>query len=193
MNTLDTLESRLKPGKTYRRADLSLFSKSVDRHLQVLVQNGTLRKLSAGLYYCPSSSVFGEVPPSEDDLIRTFLKDDRFLVTSPNFYNALGVGTTQLYNKRVIYNHKRHGKFKFGGRTFEFQIKHHFPLAMSEEFLLVDLVNNIEMLAEDQNAVLMRVRRRALIMNKARLKRAIRQFANGATRKFFEEALLDAA
>ena len=193
MSTLDKLESHLKPGKTYRRADLSRFSKSVDRHLQELIQNGTLRKLSAGLYYYPSSSVFGEVPPSEDDLIRTFLKDDRFLVTSPNFYNALGVGTTQLYNKRVIYNHKRHGKFKFGGRIFEFQIKHHFPRIMSEEFLLVDLVNNIEMLAENQNAVLMRVRRRALTMNQARLKRAIQQFANRATKKFFEGVVLDAA
>lgn len=193
MSTLDALKSHLKPGKTYRRADLSQFSKSVDRHLQELVCKGTLRKLSAGLYYCPSNSVFGEVPPSEDDLIRSFLKDDRFLVTSPNFYNALGVGTTQLYNKRVIYNHKRHGKFKFSGRTFEFRIKHHFPLTMSEEFLLVDLVNNIEMLAEDQNAVLMRVRRRALMMNKTRLKRAIRLFASTATRKFFEGLVLDAA
>ncbi len=193
MSMLDKLESHLKPGKTYRREDLSRFSKSVDRHLQELVQNGTLRKLSAGIYYCPRSTIFGEAPPSEDDLIRTFLKDDRFLVTSPNFYNALGVGTTQLYNKRVIYNHKRHGKFKFGERVFEFQIKHHFPLAMSEEFLLVDLVNNIEMLAEDQNAVLRRVRKRALMMNQARLKRAVQQFANRATRKFFEEALLDAA
>jgi hypothetical protein len=35
----------------------------------------------------------------------------RFLLTSPNAYNTLGVGTTQLYDKTVVYNHKRHGHF----------------------------------------------------------------------------------
>lgn len=56
-----------------------------------------------------------------------FLKDDRFLLTSPNAYNALGLGTTQLYNRRVVYNHKRHGKFVRGGRTYDFRVKPHFP------------------------------------------------------------------
>ncbi|RYG31935.1 hypothetical protein EON81_21775, partial [bacterium] len=41
-------------------------------------------------------------------------QDNRFLVTSPNAYNTLGVGTTQLYNKKTVYNHKRHGNFTLG-------------------------------------------------------------------------------
>jgi hypothetical protein len=43
------------------------------------------------------------VPPAEETLIRSFLKDDRFLLTSPNVYNSLGIGTTQLYNKQLVY------------------------------------------------------------------------------------------
>jgi hypothetical protein len=33
------------------------------------------------------------------------------------------VGTTQLYDKTVVYNHKRHGNFSLGGRKFDFRVK----------------------------------------------------------------------
>jgi hypothetical protein len=77
----------------YRRADLSKWSKSIDRHLEELVNEGTLQKLSQGLYFYPEVTVFGETPPEEEVLVCTFLKDKRFLVTSFNAYNTLGVGT----------------------------------------------------------------------------------------------------
>jgi len=191
-NPLGELKKHLRAGKTYRRADLVQWSKSVDRHLQALQKDGSLKKLRAGLYYCPKKSVFGEVPADDYELVRTFLKDDRFLLTSPNAYNALGLGTTQLYNRRVVYNHKRHGEFVLGGRTYEFRVKHHFPRqVVSEEFLLVDLMNNLENLAEDREALLLRVREKVKSMNSTRLKRAVHEFANFSTRKFFD-GLLDA-
>jgi hypothetical protein len=116
---LDLLKKKLRRGKVYRRADLQQWSKSVDRHLQELVKEGTLEKLSGGLYYVPEHSTFGNVPAEENDLVEGFLKDNHFLITSPNDYNALGVGTTQLYNTRRVYNHKRHGEFKLGNRSFQ--------------------------------------------------------------------------
>ena len=60
-----------------------------------------MKKLRGGLYYYPKQSAFGEVPADDYNLVRAFLKDDRFLLTSPNAYNTLGLGTTQLYNKRI--------------------------------------------------------------------------------------------
>lgn len=87
-------------------------------------------------------------------MVQSFLKDNRFLLITPNSYNSLGVGTTQLYNKKVVYNHKRHGTFKLGNREYEFQLKHHFPTKLSEEFILVDLANNLDSLAEDYDLVL---------------------------------------
>ena len=187
---LTELTMHLQPGKTYRRSDLALFSKSIDRHLKELVRLGTLRKLRAGVYYYPKQSTFGEVPADDYQLIRTFLKDHRFLLTSLNAYNGLGLGTTQLYNKQMVYNHKRHGEFVFSGRTYDFRIKHHFPLhALNEEFLLVDLVNNINELAEDREALLTKVREKASSMNSTRLKRAIHEFANTKTKLFFLEIL----
>ena len=38
-----------------------------------------------------------------------------------NQYNALGLGLTQLYNRLIVYNHKRHGIFKLGNKTFDFR------------------------------------------------------------------------
>src|SRR5258707_15881163 len=117
MAQLDQLKKHLKKGKVYRRSDLEKWSNAVDRHLSTLLQEGTLQKLSQGVYYFPKESAFGKTPPEEHELVSRFLKDDNFLVTSPNDYNTLGLGTTQLYNKRTVYNHKRHGDFKLGNRT----------------------------------------------------------------------------
>jgi hypothetical protein len=154
MEKVEELKKHLRRGNVYRRADLARWSKSVDRHLEQLVSEGTLEKLAPGLYHYPKVSAFGKVPPEDAALVRSFLKDDRFLLTTPNAYNSLGVGTTQLYNRKTVYNHKRHGDFELGGKKFSFRMKPHFPKKPTPEFLLVDLVNNIEELAEDRKALM---------------------------------------
>jgi len=189
MAQLDELKKHLKKGMVYRRGDLTKWSKSVDRHLEQLIEDGTLEKLSQGLYYFPMETTFGKTPPEEDVLITSFLKDKRFLVTSPNTYNSLGVGTTQLYNKRVVYNHKRHGEIKLGNRTFDFQLKHHFPNKVTQEFLLVDLVNNLEQLSEDRNEVLNRVFAKVSTVNTQQLKSLVADYGNTKTKRLFEPFL----
>ena len=113
MPTLEKLKMHLREGQVYRRNDLVKWSRSVDRHLHALLQEGILQKLSQGVYYYPKNSTLGKTPPVEENLVRSFLNDDRFLLTSPNLYNTFGTGTTQLYNQRTVYNHKRHGKFNW--------------------------------------------------------------------------------
>ena len=191
MARLDELKKHLRPGNVYRRAELAQWSNAIDRHLKLLVEEGMLQKLSGGLYYCPKKTVFGESPADENDLVEAFLKDHRFLVTSLNSYNSLGVGTTQLYNKTVVYNHKRHGVFVLGNRTFDFQMKPYFPMTLSDEFLLVDLVNNLERLAEDQAMVLKKVKNKTAQMDSKSLLKAARSYGNVKTRKFFESVLKD--
>ena len=144
MTKLEALKKHLRPGQVYRREDLARWSNAVDRHLKQLLADGTLTKLAGGLYAYPKETVFGKAPAEDDKLVGTFLKDHRFLLASPNAYNSLGVGTTQLYDKTVVYNHKRHGLFSLGGRAFDFRVKPAFPKALNKEFLLVDLVNNVD-------------------------------------------------
>jgi hypothetical protein len=157
--------------------------------LDELVQDGTLQKLSQGLYYYPEVTVFGETPPEEEVLVRSFLKDKRFLVTSLNAYNTLGVGTTQLYNGKTVYNHKRHGDFNLGGITFSFRVKPHFPSKVTPEFLLVDLLNNLEQLAEDPKEVVLKVCSKAKIMDAKKLKKSLQEYGSVKTKKMLEPVL----
>jgi hypothetical protein len=189
MRKLQELKKHLRPGRVYRREDLARWSRAVDRHLRQLLDDGTLTKLASGLYAYQKRTVFGKAPAEDDKLVAAFLKDDRFLLASPNAYNGLGVGTTQLYDKTVVYNHKRHGNFSLGGRTFEFRAKPSFPKKLSEEFLLVDLVNNLDRLAESKEEVLARVRERASSYDAQRLQRAARDYGSVRTRKFFSRAV----
>jgi hypothetical protein len=107
MTKLQELKRHLRPGRVYRRAELARWSNAVDRHLKQLLDDGTLTKLAPGLYAYPKETAFGKAPAEDDKLIERFLRDRRFLLASPNAYNTLGVGTTQLYDKTVVYNHKR--------------------------------------------------------------------------------------
>ncbi len=189
MSKLDELKKYLRPGKVYRRADLLPWSNAVDRHLKQLVEAGTLTKLAGGLYYYPKPTRFGATPADDEKLVETFLKDHRFLLTTPNAYNALGVGSTQLYNETVVYNHKRHGRFKLGKREYDFRIKPHFPSKLSEEFLLVDLVDNLDRLAERKSSMLEGVKKRLAHVDPKRLQKAVREYGGLKAKKFFEPFL----
>lgn len=189
MTKLETLKKRLKPGQAYRRADLARWSTSLDRHLKQLVESGMLKKLSGGLYAYPKETAFGPAPASDKEVVGAFLKNDPFLLASPNAYNSLGVGATQLYDKTIVYNHKPHGEFQLGNRKFAFRVKPRFPKSLTKEFLLVDLVNNVDQLAEAKDEVLKRVMQHAASTDRRRLRRAVRDYGNERTKKFFDRVL----
>ena len=191
MKRVQELKERLQPGQVYQRKGLARWSNAVDRHLKQLLDDSTLIKLSQGLYYYPQKTAFGHAPPDEKVLVRAFLSDDRFLITSPNVYNALGIGTTQLYNQTIVYNHKRHGQLPLGNRTFDFRKKPSFPLELSREFLLVDLVNNLKRLAEDQAFLLAEVQKKIPSFDRESLADAARKFGGVAAKKFFAKHLGD--
>ena len=189
MDSLKTLKKHLKAGKVYRRSDLLQYSTAPDRHLASLVSEGSLTKVSQGVYYVPRSTDFGVPPPDDKTLVKSFLKDDRFLILSPNMYNMLGIGTTQLYNDRVVYNHKRHGRFELGGLKFRFHRKQDFPAVLTKDFLLVDLVSNLKTLAEDENSLLQQVKRKVAEMDKEKLRKVVDRYGSIKARKFFAPLL----
>ena len=191
MSKFDQFKAKLRPGQTYRRADLAQWSTAIDRHLKEGVQAGVLTKLAGGLYYAPKQTVFGKAPPEDNTLVSTFLKGGPFLLASPNAYNALGVGMTQLQNKTVVYNHKRHGKFALGGRTYDFRMKPAFPKKLTAEFLMVDLVNNLDQLGESAEDVLERVKARLAACDRTRVKKAAQSYGSERAKKFFARALAE--
>lgn len=180
---METLRQHIKPGHVYRRSDLEYYSSAIDRHLGMLTKDGSLVKLSQGVYYAPKSSKFGLVPPDDHQMVERFLKDEDFLLVSPNSYNSLGLGLTQMYNTIWVYNHKRKGHIQLNGRKFEFKLKSSFPKSITKEYLLVDLFNNLDNLAEDTDKVIQILREKIQEFDLNALVKDSQQYGSGKTKK----------
>lgn len=189
--TIEHLKGYLAPGQVYRRKDLASFTSSVDRHLAQLVEEGCLKKLSQGLYMAPKSTSFGEAPPDVSSLLKAFLKDDHFVVYSLGQFNTLGLGTTQLYNQLIVFNRKRVGEYSFGGQTYTFHRWREAPKELSIEFLVVELINRLDLLAEDRLQVLKRLKERfcELNLNRRKLLYAASHYGTISTQKNVEELM----
>ncbi len=186
---MDLLRQHIKQGEVYRRSDLEYYSTAIDRHLAQLTKDGTLVKLNQGLYYAPKQSKFGVVPPDDHIIVERFLKDDNFLIISPNMFNALGLGLTQLYNSNWVYNHKRKGEVEFNNRKFEFRLKAAFPKNITKEYLLVELLNNLDRLAEDNTQLLDKLKTNILNYNSDLLMKATQQYGIGETKQTLKKLL----
>ncbi|MDP1574096.1 MAG: DUF6088 family protein [Coxiellaceae bacterium] len=183
------LSRHLKAGHIYRREDFLKYSKAVDRDLQTLLQQGVLEKVAPGLYHAPKMSRFGSLPPEESALVKAFLRDNHFLLLSWNAYNSLGLGLTQVYNRMVVYNRKRHGVFRLANQEYDFRRPAYgFPKKITPALLLVDLLNNANELTDEDTSTL-----KAKIKNtlsSALLKKAQRcseKYGKVGTKKFLNE------
>ncbi len=180
---LDKMKQFLTSGKVYRRSDFLGMTSSVDRSLKALVGAGFLKKLQHGLYLAPKQTIFGEAMPDEEELLKKFLNDDHFVVYGPSRFNALGLGTTQLYNKRVVFNRKRHGAMRLGDRSYDFYRWREAPKVLSKEFLLVEMFNKFSELAEDYDAVVNNLKAKLSEFNSAKLHNALNRFGTRSAQK----------
>ncbi len=186
---MEALKQYIKPGRVYRRSDLEFHSTAIDRQLGELTKAGVLKRLRQGLYYAPKESKFGSVPPEDKELVEGFLKDRNFLLLSPNAYNSLGLGTTQLYNSTWVYNHKRRGEFKLNGKNFQFKMKSSFPKNLNVEYLVVDMLNNLHELAEDPTSIVTAFQRKIQSYNASTLINMAQLYGSGETKKLIRSAM----
>ena len=70
-----------------------------------------------------------------------------------------------------------------------FERKLNVPKQLSKEFLLVNLVNDLDHLAEDREALLSKVRARAQEMDAKKLSRAVSLYGKLSTQKKFQGML----
>lgn len=68
------------------------------KSLERLIKKGVLKRVSTGVFYRPRQTVFGEIKPREEDLLKNYLfvNDKRIAyITGLSLYNRLGL-TTQV-------------------------------------------------------------------------------------------------
>ncbi len=109
-------QPNLDPGRTYRTRELRRFSANPARLVRRLVREGQLRQAAHGLYYAPVRNRFGQAPPTDEEILRGFLRGSPFVITGPSKWNTLGLGATAMFASTLAYNQKRTGEFNFGGR-----------------------------------------------------------------------------
>lgn len=184
----------LSPGKLYSWDALKEYSSSPGRDLKRLLDKRLLKKVGPGLYLCPNKSRFGDLPATELQLVREFLKTDNFLMFSTNLYNTLGLGLTQLKNELVVYNHKRHETVLLSAREFHFKRPNNsFPNKLTKEFLLLDLMNNLKSVGEPETALKEKVAHSVYSgeFDKELLLSLVNKYGKVGTRKFFNQLNFD--
>jgi hypothetical protein len=183
-------QPELKPGCAYRTRDLRRWSANPTRLARRLVQEGKLREAAHGLYYAPIPSTFGPAPASSEELLRAFLGGEPYLLTGPPYWNSLGLGSTAMFAVTLVYNTRRSGEFRLGGRRFLLR-RVYFPEQPTAEWFIVDLLQHHDMagagLSELRAGLVATLRSGR--WDRARLREMAETYGTKATLALVDEAL----
>ena len=178
------------PGRVYRTHELSRWGRNPSRLARRLEREGKLYLLAHGLFVCPRRGKFGVVPPDDNELLRAFLEGTPFVMTGPERWNELGLGTTASFATRLVYNTKRSGLFQLGGRQFLLR-RVAFPDPPTPEWFAVDLIQHHEMAGISLDTVEEPLRRAIgeQRLGTETLRKAARHYGTQATQALVERAI----
>lgn len=183
-------QPHLDPGRVYRTHDLARWGRNPARLARRLQREGAIRRLARGLFVHPRRSRFGPAPPDDAELLRAFLEGAPFVITGPERWNGLGLGTTALFSSGLVYNTKRSGTFKLGSRPFVLR-RVRFPDSPPAEWYVVDLLEHHEMAGASVEELEVRLAS-ALGTGRFdlnRLRALAREYGTRATRALLERAV----
>ncbi|MBE7510458.1 MAG: hypothetical protein HS118_09710 [Bacteroidia bacterium] len=93
--------SKLAEGTTFKYEQLAVEPQefvAAAKAIERLIAKGVIKRVSTGVFYKPKKTVFGELKPNEDELLKPYLfeKGKRIAyITGTSLYNRLGL-TTQI-------------------------------------------------------------------------------------------------
>jgi predicted transcriptional regulator of viral defense system len=95
---------------------------TVERVLSRLVQSKEIKRIRRGLYYIPENSRWGEVPPSQSNIIKALSRsmNTDFIPDGANALHKLGL-TTQIPMKQVYLTDKQINTISIGKTSIEFR------------------------------------------------------------------------
>ena len=96
-------------------------------------------------------------------------------------------GTFNIPSGTTVSDQSLKTSFMLGGKIFEFRLKHKFPRELSKEFLFVDLLNNLNELAEDRDNLLKSVKEKVLAEPQPQMKRAFNAYGGERTKSLFNK------
>lgn len=116
-NFVDSIEN----GKIFMYDDIPSDNKmGIAIELSRLFKKGLIKKVSKGKYYIPKSTPFGEIGPSSDEKIKSFIEtSNNDYVSGISNLNRLGL-TTQVPNVITIASNQSSRKVKLQNTTIKF-------------------------------------------------------------------------
>lgn len=110
---IETEVSKFSYGSTFRYEQLPIepqeffaATKAVER----LIAKGIIKRISTGIFYKPKKTIFGELKPSEQEVLKPYLfrKGKRIAyITGTSLYNRLGLTTQIPKNIKIANKNKR--------------------------------------------------------------------------------------
>jgi hypothetical protein len=127
---------KLKASKLFTYDDIPMENKpAVAIELSRLYKQGIIKKVSKGKFYKPKKSAFGELEPTYDEKIKSYMDKDSY-ETGINAYKRLGL-TTQVANSITIATNKSYKKVKVGDITINFVPKRVDALKKDTKLLII--------------------------------------------------------
>lgn len=104
---------QLPEGKTFGYDDLRIAKNdytTAAKALERLQKEGLIKKVSKGVFYKPAQTVFGELKPDYEELLRPYLFENGKRVayeTGTSLYNRLGLTTQMAFRIKIASRGKR--------------------------------------------------------------------------------------
>lgn len=121
---IDSIIIRLPKGFVFTSNNFGseVSKEAVVKTLNRMVESGKLQKISKGRFYKPETSVFGELKPPKEQIVKDLLFDDGKLtgyLTGLSIYNEIGL-TSQISNTIQIGKNEIRPTFTRGKYTISF-------------------------------------------------------------------------
>lgn len=105
--------SKLADGTTFKYEQLAVEPQefvAAAKAIERLIAKGVIKRVSTGVFYKPRKTVFGELKPNEDELLKPYLfeKGKRIAyITGTSLYNRLGLTTQIPKSVKIASRNKR--------------------------------------------------------------------------------------
>lgn len=118
--TVRSFIDNVENGKLFSYGDIKSDKKSVVAiELSRLNKQGIVKRLSKGKYYKPKQGVFGEIAPSDSEVLNSYLNAPNTYVTGLKAFNEMGL-TTQVPNVITIATEMQSRRVKVKNLTIQF-------------------------------------------------------------------------
>ena len=105
--------NKIKEGTTFKYQQLSIEQSeysAATKAIERFIEKGIIKRVSTGVFYKPKQTIFGELKPIEEELLKPYLFQNNkrvAYITGTSLYNKMGLTTQISKNIKIASRDKR--------------------------------------------------------------------------------------